>query len=273
MARRLNWAWMGAIFYLLANVALGEVQQPDSIEMGEYVFTFDQSPNEDKFIDAEFVSTITIKDSRSGNEVLKEVSTLIPGCDPVPKFQKLAGNLIALCGHLGGRHYTYKLFRMRGHNVEVATVASYDNPSKLIIDEQDSISILIALRDLLPERTGPLYFPYVYRLNNDQSAFGFYLDFSSKSRSQYQGYYNAVRDDDDAYFLPVKLAALVATRDDDFICSKINEMVQNRKDLDERKYRQQIAKWLQRLPSIEYPVFDLSTCVDTLPVNSADVGR
>lgn len=39
--------------------------------------------------------------------LLLQINTpLIPGCDAVPGVYAIDENMVALCGHLGGRHYT-----------------------------------------------------------------------------------------------------------------------------------------------------------------------
>ena len=124
------------------------------------------------------------------------------------------------------------------------------------------------LRDRFPEITGPLYFPYVYRLYSDQSAFGFHVDYSLDSRQQYKKFYTDIKSEDNKYLLPVKIAALMAIQEEKFVCGEISEIRNNanshndaslQNSTDKSTYKS-IDQWIDKLPSIGYPPFNLNNC-------------
>lgn len=249
-----------ALIFFGSSIAICEAGQKESLEIRDHVFTFEQSANTDKSIDAEYQSTISVKKKGADSEIYKQVSTLEPSCGKVPKFQKLNENLIALCGHLGGRHYTYKFFRISASGPEVTTLDSFDGAPEIVNTNNGSISLLVIMRDRFSEITGPVYFPYVYQLYSDENAFGFHLDYGVNSRQQYRKFYADIKSTDDKNYLPVKIATLMAIQDEKFVCDEIKEIKQKAENKNAGSLQNSIEKWMKKLPSVGYPTFNLNDC-------------
>ncbi|WP_462164357.1 hypothetical protein [Pseudoalteromonas xiamenensis] len=248
-----------ALVFLGSCISICKADQKVSAEIRGHVFTFEKSQNHDRSIDAEHLSTVLVKRIGSETEVFKQVSTLQPGCEAIPKLKKLEDNLVATCGHLGGRHYIYRFYRVGASGIEVATVDAFDFIPE-VYSTNGSVSLLVKLRDQLSEITGPVYFPYVYKLHRDQSAFGFHLDYGIGSREQYEKFYSTIKTKDNESYLPAKVATLMAIQDKRFVCHELSEIAKNAKGETHRNLQNSIEKWMAKLPSIGYPTFNLNDC-------------
>lgn len=251
-----------ALVFLGSCVSICKADQKVSTEIRGHVFTFEKSQNRDRSIDSEHLSTILVKKNGSEAEIYKQVSTLQPGCEAIPKLQKLEENLVATCGHLGGRHYTYRFYRLGASGLDATTLDAFDVAPEIAYKGNGSVSLLVMLRDRFPEITGPVYFPFVYKLHRDESAFGFHLDYSVSSREQYEKFYTTIKTKDNESYLPVKIATLMAIQDKSFVCHELSEIAKNAKGKGEMhgSLQNSIEKWMVKLPSIGYPTFNLNDC-------------
>ncbi len=250
-----------ALVFLGSCISICKADQKSSAEIRGHLFTFEKSLNRDRSIDSEYLSTISVKRNGSNAEIYKQVSTLLPGCESISKLQKLEENLVAICGHLGGRHYTYKFYRVGASGPEVATLDAFDVAPQIAHHKSDgTVSLLVILRDRFSDITGPVYFPYVYKLHRDESAFGFYLDYSASSREQYEKFYATIKTKNDTSYLPVKIATLMAIQDKSFVCRELNEIAKNGEGKNHGSLQNSIEKWMEKLPSIGYPTFNLNDC-------------
>lgn len=248
-----------ALVFLGSCISICKADQKASAEIRGHVFTFEKSQNSDRSIDSEHLSTVLVKKNGSRAEIYKQVSTLQPGCGTISKLQKLEENLVATCGHLGGRHYTYRFYRMGASGIDVTTLDAFDVIPE-IYRSNGAISLLVILRDRFPEITGPVYFPYVYKLHRDENTFGFHLDYGIDSREQYEKFYSTIKTKDNESYLPVKVATLMAIQDKSFVCHELSEIAKNAKGEKLRSLQNSIEKWMAKLPSIGYPTFNLNDC-------------
>ena len=234
-----------------------------SVALGMYRFSFDKYRTGDG---SDYVPRSVVKIVRSYDRVavFHEYSPLDPGCGKVSAISVLLDEYVVLCGHLGGRHYTYKVFRETGSGPSSATLDAFDDVAPLVVGQDGSITTLVARRDMFPEQLhGPYYFPHVYALRADGSSFGFSAVFGGSVRSQYESYYRWILEHQDPLeYLPVAVAALVATQDKGFICPEMKRLKDagSVKSDKEQDVGAAIRGWVGRLPSIGYPSFDLDIC-------------
>lgn len=211
-------------------------------------------------------SEIRVTRVRSGgrDEILKESSSLDAGCGGVPAMGSIGDRYVVLCGHLGGRHYTYRVFRIGASGLESATLDTFDQAAPFEVDAKGRLTTLVTRRDQFPrELVGPFYFPVVYALHADESSFGFLPDFGETARPQYMKFYAWVRENKAvSQFLPVMLAALTAAQDRGATCREIKEWrsAELRKQGSADGFDSAIREWSRKLPSIGYPRFDSDTC-------------
>ena len=237
-----------------------------SAQLGGYRIQFKTQSQERSTKAAELMpqSVIEITRAGSGAPIYKEQSLLEPGCGKVPAAALVTDQYVALCGHLGGRHYTHRVFRIGSAGPESATLDAFDDPAPMKADARGVLTALVARRDQFPgELVGPLYFPYVYALRADDSTFGFVPTFGLGVKQQYLDYYSGIRASQDlSQFLPVLLAALIATQDPELICQEVQQW---RRDQLEAKgntnaFDSAIRHWVAKLPVVGYPAFDLTRC-------------
>ena len=231
-----------------------------------YRIRFEANHLEGKDADSDDAPRSTIRIVRAIDDatVYLERSPLIPGCGRVPAVATLGRGRVALCGHLGGRHYTYRVFRAGQSGPEGTSLDTFDQAEPLSIDDAGRVTTLVGRRDQFPgELVGPLYFPYVYALHEDPSSFGFVPTFDLSAKSRYLDFYAWMKaNQDPAQFLPVMLAALIATQDRASICREIKAWrkggLQKRHDM--KSVDGAIRYWSARLPEIGYPKFNLNAC-------------
>ena len=94
-----------------------------------------------------------------GRAVYAEDTPLQAGCGEIAPISQLTPQLVALCGTLGGRHATYKVFRQVGATLEMATLDLQDGNKPLVIGRDGRARGLVMRRDVFPGMTGARYFP------------------------------------------------------------------------------------------------------------------
>lgn len=148
-----------------------------SVDLEGYRFRFESQPAEVLARPPELAprSLISVHVLRERGEelVLSKASQMEPGCRELPAITLIANRYVAVCGHLGGRHYMYTLFRIGADGPLGAMLDAYDDPPRLTIDAKGGITARIARRDMLPGVVGPVYLPFTYRLEDDDATFGF----------------------------------------------------------------------------------------------------
>ncbi|WP_343629926.1 hypothetical protein [Roseateles sp.] len=255
--------------FLAFTLLQGPVAVAETVgKLGEYEVRFAPWRAKGERMSGDFVprAVIQVTRGRTGgrDEILKELSPLEPGCGEVPALASLADRYVVLCGHLGGRHFTYRVFRLGAGGLESTALDAFDQASPLVIDAQDRITTLVTRRDQFPsELKGPLYFPFVYALHADESGMGFAPAFDEAARPQYLQFYEWTKANKNlSQFLPVMLAALVASRDQKAICREIKEWGTGEQQKRGRTVPvdRVIDDWAKRLPSIGYPHFDFNSC-------------
>ena len=145
-----------------------------------------------------------------------------------------------------------------------ADLAAQQQAAEAEAEGQEGLGVLLPPQTTFPgELVGPLYFPYVYALRADDSTFGFVPTFGLGVKQQYLDYYSGIRASQDlSQFLPVLLAALIATQDPELICQEVQQW---RRDQLEAKgntnaFDSAIRHWVAKLPVVGYPAFDLTRC-------------
>ncbi len=203
-----------------------------------------------------------------GNEpvlLLRELTSFEPGCGAVPAISAVGKTYLVLCGHLGGRHYTYRVLRVGGGGVESATLDAFDRAAPLTTDTQGSIATLVLRRDEFPgSLTGPVYFPFVYALRSDRSRFGFEPVFGDPFKAQYLAFYTqTLAAGNRSEALPALLSALLATRDAEVICREVKKLVASAQygSVGLNRPAATLRLWSERLTAVGYPSFDLSGCL------------
>ena len=126
--------------------------------------------------------------------VWQENTPLRPGCGNVAAVTAINDRYMALCGHLGGRHYTQKIIFTQDNSLSMVSVDQYDSPGPVRVEPNGSLAIDVLRRDLFPgELTGPHYFHTVYRLRHDDATFGFVPSFDGDAAERYWLHYRVTR--------------------------------------------------------------------------------
>lgn len=252
-----------SLLVLNAGLVCAAPSDSNKVELDGYQFNFELNKEIDKNIDVEKQSRILVTRGNVKTPILFENTNLIPGCGKNPALQKLGNNYVAACGNLGGRHYTYKIFRIAASGLESATLDAFDNANELTVEADGSLSILVTLRDQFPgELNGPAYFPYVYKLVANNVTFGFERQFGADAKKQYENYYSWLKSSNknDPNSLPLKIAALIATQDKEFVCHEINAIRKGGDVKDSETLEKALDHWIKALPKIGYPLFNLKDC-------------
>lgn len=255
-----------AALLALALTSSLAVAAENSARLGPYQVRFDPVPPQDQAVDSEYASrsVVTITRASTAEVWTKEWSAFEPGCGAIPAVSSVGDRYLALCGHLGGRHYTYRLMRIGGGGTESATLDAFDQASPLIADAHGAITTLVLRRDVFPgELVGPIYFPYVYAVRSDASTFGFEPVFGANVKAQYMSFYDwTLANKDRSEFLPVLLASLVATQDKAVICRGVKELKKQEREKNGKTdtLDKALRTWSARLPTIGYPKFNLNHC-------------
>ncbi|MDI3293448.1 hypothetical protein [Janthinobacterium tructae] len=202
----------------------------------------------------------------------QENTPLQPGCGAIAAITVLNDSYVALCGHLGGRHYTHKIIFMQGNSPTMVSVDQFDSPSAVRVGRDGSLAIDVLRRDRFPgELTGPHYFPTVYRLHHDDASFGFIPSFDGDAAERYWQHYRATRQAAPAAdVLPELLASLLAAQaGKQSICAELatlaadlqqGQQYEQYEQYDMQGARTLMRKWLHKLPAIGYPAFDTQAC-------------
>ncbi|MEC5162996.1 MULTISPECIES: hypothetical protein [unclassified Janthinobacterium] len=211
------------------------------------------------------VGRISVLRAADRRVVYSEDTPLQPGCDAIPAMTLLTPHLLALCGNLGGRHYTYKVLRSAGASLDVATLDMQDGNEPLHVGSDGRVFGVVMRRDVYPQLTGPRYFPLVYRLREDGASFGFRPDFSSAAAPLYRRRYQLMKQHNNAQQEAEEmLAMLLATQDRAFVCQELayleNMLVKGGKFQDGQAARGFLTDWAQKLPEAGYPAFNDFTC-------------
>jgi len=206
-------------------------------------------------LQGEVVGTITIR-REDGQEIVYEEDTdLRPGCGDEPAVEYLGGDFVALCGHLGGRHYTKTVFRLTPEPAPLAQLDFFDTPAPIGLDRNGILRTRVLRRDVFRGVTGPEYFPYVYSLDETDMQPVFAPDFSASARPIYLDYYETLRrEGQPAEHYREMVAALVAAGDVRFACRELAEL---RRALPGAV---DLRKWVRTLPQGGYPAFDVRGC-------------
>ena len=189
-----------------------------------------------------------------GNDtVYLERTHLRPGCGSEQTIARIGADIVALCGHQGGRHYTKKLFRLTPRPVPLAQIDYFDTPAAVTVDPDGKLRTRVLRRDLfgLP---GPVYFPFVHVLNDGMVVQAFAPDFSAGARPHYLDYYQELkRQAQPALRYREMAAALVATGNSAFACRELAALQRA------LPATVDLAAWLRELPAV-YPAFDGQRC-------------
>lgn len=202
-----------------------------------------------------------------GYAVYAEDTPLQAGCGEIAAISQLTPQLVALCGTLGGRHTTYKVFRHVGAALEMATLDLLDGSGPLVIKRDGRARGMVMRRDVFPGMIGPRYFPLVYALHDDPIAFGFRPDFSAYARADYNRRYNELRHGKQpAQAMPEILAMLLAMQEPRLTCRELSRLETIL--IDDGQYagrpdaRDFLQQWMNKLPGVGYPAFDEAVCKD-----------
>jgi len=202
--------------------------------------------------------------------VWQENTPLRPGCGNVAAVTAINDRYMALCGHLGGRHYTQKIIFTQGGSLSMVSIDQYDSPSPVRVERNGSLAIDVLRRGLFPgELTGPHYFPTVYRLRHDDATFGFVPSFDGDAAERYWLHYRVTRQAAPAAeVLPELLASLLAAQSGkQSICAELDTLaadLQQGRQYDAQGARTLMRRWLHKLPAIGYPAFDTQACPDRI---------
>lgn len=214
------------------------------------------------------VGRITVLREGDRRAVYVEDTPLQPGCGSIPAVTLISGHLAVLCGNLGGRHNTYKVFRHSGAALDVTTLDIGDGNSVLETGNNGQLLGLVMRRDLFPQITGPRYFPVVYGLHDDAITFGFRPVFSAAAAPLYLRYYQSLKQESESsHGVEEMLAMLLAMQDSALTCKELayleKRLVKGGKFQQHKAARTFLMEWAQKLPAIGYPVFNNVTCKGT----------
>ena len=215
----------------------------------------------------ESVGSIRLTRASDQTLVWQENTPLRPGCGAIPAVTLLSDQFVALCGHLGGRHYTQKIILMQGNTPGMVSVDQFDTPSPVRVEGDGTLALDVLRRDLFPgELTGPHYFHTVYRLQRDAATFGFVPSFEAESAERYWQQYRATRQAAPAAaVLPELLASLLAAQSGKQpICGELAAIAADLQHggqiPDAQGARTLMLGWLHKLPAIGYPAFNMQAC-------------
>jgi hypothetical protein len=187
--------------------------------------------------------------------IYQEKTALRPGCGDEPGAEYIGGDFVALCGHLGGRHYTKTLFRLTPEPAPVAQLDYFDSPAPIGIDRQGILRTRVLRRDVFPGVTGPVYFPFVYALDGAADKPAFRRDFGAGARALYVDYYEALkREGQPRVHYRAMAAALVASGDKAWACRDLQSLQRA------LPASVDLARWLRTLPRAGYPGLALKDC-------------
>lgn len=231
--------------------------------LGPYQVHFEALPTS---ADAEYVprSVITVTRTLHQDTVSRELSFFTPGCGDVPAVSAHGGTYVALCGHLGGRHYTYRLFRLGGAGLESVTLDAFDRAFPLSDSPGGGVETMVLRRDELPgANMGPIYLPHMYRLRLDPSSFGFAPIYGAAVKSRYMDYYARTLEQTEwSQSFPALVAALMATEDPALICGEVKKLKRGWRGAagEAPSFDDTLQKWSKQLPTLGYPTFDFTIC-------------
>lgn len=215
----------------------------------------------------ETVGRISIWRTGSQQLVWQENTNFRPGCGGIAAITRLNARFVALCGHLGGRHYTQKIIRLQNSSPKVITVDQYDDANPVRVEENGTLALDAWRRDMFPgELTGPRYFPFVYRMPDDGQALDFSLSFDEQAAQRYWLHYQAIRQTAPAAaVLPELLAALLASQaGKQPVCAELDrieaELLREDPQAGQAGGRLQMQSWLRKLPAIGYPPLNTQAC-------------
>ena len=162
---------------MISRSQTSESAAATSVDLEGYRFRFEPQPAEVLALPPELAPRSTVSISRlraDGDEpVYLQTLPLEPGCGKLPAISVLADRYVVLCGHFGGRHYTHQVFRIGALGPEATTLDAFDDPARLTVDAEGALIARISRRDVVPGHVGPVYVPIDYRLQSDESSFGF----------------------------------------------------------------------------------------------------
>jgi hypothetical protein len=240
----------------LAAIALQASAQNAVMTQDGHTFSYQEriqtAPGD---LQGEVVGTIVITREDGQEIVYEEETALRPGCGDEPAVEYLGGDFVALCGHLGGRHYTKTVFRLTPEPAPLAQLDFFDAPAPVGIDRNGILRTRVLRRDVFRGVTGPVYFPYVHSLDATAAQPVFAADFSASARPIYLDYYETLRrEGQPAEHYREMAAALVAAGDVRFACRELGELKRA------LPASVDLRQWLRTLPQGGYPVFDVRGC-------------
>jgi len=212
------------------------------------------------------VGRISIWRTGSSQLLWQENTNLSPGCGEIAPVTVLNARFVALCGHLGGRHYTQKIISLQGSVPKLISVDQYDAASPVRVEADGALAMDVWRRDMFPaELTGPHYFPFVYRIPDDGLTFDSRLSFDQQAAQRYWRHYQAIRQTAPAAaVLPELLGALLASQaGKQPICAELDhietDLVRQGLQGDHEAHRL-MQSWLGKLPTIGYPALNTQAC-------------
>ncbi|MCA1861147.1 hypothetical protein LE191_13625 [Janthinobacterium sp. HSC-3S05] len=245
----------------------GMAAYASEVHSNGYTVRFDERIEEASGdLHGETVGRVSIVRTSDQALVWQENTPLRPDCGVVAAVTAINDRFVAVCGHLGGRHYTQKIILLQGGSPAMVSVDQYDSPSAVRVERNGSLAIDVLRRDRFPgELTGPHYFPTVYRLHHDDATFGFVPSFDGDAAERYWQHYRATRQvAPAAAVLPELLASLLAAQaGKQSICAELDTLatdLQQERQHDAQGARTLMRTWLHKLPAIGYPAFDTQAC-------------
>lgn len=256
------------VFSLSLLSALAAAHASEIVQNG-YTVRFEErienAPGTD--LHGETVGRISIWRTGSQQLVWQENTSLSPGCGDIAAITSLNARFVALCGHLGGRHYTQKIIRLQDSLPKVITVDQYDDASPVRVEANGTLALDVWRRDMFAgELTGPHYFPYVYRMPDNGLTADFSLSFDQQAAQHYWLHYQAIRQTSQAAaVLPELLAALLASQaGKQSVCAELDrieaDLLRQDPQATQASGRLQMQAWLRKLPTIGYPPLNTQAC-------------
>lgn len=254
--------WFGASYLSEGIAAEVQMSSGSAVRLVQFEPRVEDGPGD---LQGQNVGRISVLRASDRRTVYADDTPLQPACAPVPAVTLLNQRLVAVCGNLGGRHNTYKVLRMEGEAIDVATLDMQDGNDPLRVDQHGRIFGVVMRRDLYPKLTGPRYFPIVYRLHEDDAGFGFRPDFSSSAAPIYAQRYASMKQSEIGQPAAEEmLAMLLATQDRSFVCKELAyleiQLVKRGQFQQRQDARIFLKEWAQKLPEAGYPAFNDLTC-------------